>query len=168
MGEAGAGATSAPAVRVHSASSNEFEAGTAIRNKQKPTNAKGSKYDMTEAEMVHFNNKQVALADLFGRLEPVVKAFARQGTRKPRDVAERLNANGYKTASGSKWTPRLVYFLLGLMFNEKPTPANKPSGGTRQLATPRQNAAPTAASGDMSIDEIASRLSRLGKIIRNR
>lgn len=29
------------------------------------------------------------------------------------------------------------------------------------------NAAPTAASGDMSIDENASRLSRLGKIIRS-
>ncbi|MGR9134766.1 hypothetical protein [Rhizobium leguminosarum] len=138
-----------------------------IRKEQK--NINGSKHDMSEAEMMHFNSKKVTIADLFGKLEPVVKAYAREGTRKPRDVAVRLNANGYKTASGSKWTPRLAHFLLGLMFNDKPTPATSgiAHGGTRQRANPKRNAAPSATSGNMSADEIASRLSRLGKIIRS-
>ncbi len=138
-----------------------------IRKKQK--NANGSKYDMTKAEMAHFDNKKVTLADLFGKLEPVVKSYAREGTRKPRDVANRLNAHGYRTALGSKWTPRLVYFLLNLMFNDKPIsgPTQKPHGETRQSTAPRQKTTPPLASGEMSLDEIASRLSRLGKIVRS-
>lgn len=140
-----------------------------IRKKQKPNSANGSKYDMTKAEMVHFNNKKVELADLFGKLEPVVRTYAKEGTRKPRDVAVRLNAQGYKTASGSKWTPRLVYFLLGLMFNDKPAAPtdNEPHGKTRQPGKPRPDATPMAASGEMSVDEIASRLSRIGRVVRS-
>ncbi|MBK5569482.1 MAG: hypothetical protein I8N66_24000 [Ensifer sp. SSB1] len=124
---------------------------------------------MTKAEMVHFNNKKVTLADLFGKLEPVVRTYAREGTRKPRDVAVRLNAQGYKTASGSKWTPRLVYFLLGLMFNDKPTSStdNEPHGKTRQPAKPRPDATPMATSEEISVDEIANRLSRIGRVVRS-
>ncbi|MEY9722102.1 hypothetical protein ABIA22_004656 [Sinorhizobium fredii] len=140
-----------------------------IRKKQKQKNVNGSKQDLTEAEMVHFHNKKVSLADLFGKLEPIVKTYAREGTRKPRDVADRLNAHGYRTASGSKWTPRLVYFLLGLMFNDTPTSVStkKPNGEPRRSEAPRQKIAPPPASGDMSLDEIAKRLSRLGRIVRN-
>ena len=77
---------------------------------------------MTEAEMVHFNSDAVGLGALFTKLEPVVKAYAREQTRKPVDVSRRLNAEGYKTADGAAWTPRLVHFLLALMFND---PRNK-------------------------------------------
>jgi hypothetical protein len=124
---------------------------------------------MTEAEMGHFDNKKVTLADLFGKLEPVVKTYAREGTRKPREVADRLNAHGYRTASGSKWTPRLVYFLLRLMFNDSPTSVatKKQPGETRQSVAPRPKIASSPASDDMSVDEIARRLSRLGRIVRN-
>jgi hypothetical protein len=140
-----------------------------VRRKQKPKNAKGSKYDMTSAEMAHFDNRNLTLADLFSKLEPVVKAYARDGTRKPRDVAARLNAHGYKTASGSKWTPRLVYFLLSLMFNDTPTSVSnkKPDGESRQSAGARQKTTPMPASDGLSLDEIAKRLSRLGRIVRN-
>jgi len=140
-----------------------------IRKKQKPNNANGKKYDMTRAEMVHFDNKKVTLADLFGELEPVVRTYAREGTRKPREVAVRLNAQGYKTASSSKWTPRLVYFLLGLMFNDKATAATdkKPHGKTWQPAKPKPDATPMAAPGEMSVDEIASRLSHIGRVVRS-
>lgn len=140
-----------------------------IRKKQKQKNVDGSKYDLTVAEMVHFDNKKVTLAELFGKLEPVVKTYAREGTRKPRDVADRLNAHGFRTASGSKWTPRLVYFLLRLMFNDTSTSVatNKRQHGEPLPVAPRPKIAPPPALGDMSLDEIARRLSHLGKIIRS-
>jgi hypothetical protein len=68
--------------------------------------------------MVHFNSEAVGLGQLFAKLEPVVKAYARAQTRKPVDVLLRLNAEGYKTAAGVPWPPRLVHFLLALMFND--------------------------------------------------
>lgn len=91
------------------------------RRKLEQNNATGFKQDLTEAEMVHFDNRKISFANLFSTLEPVVKTYAREGTRKPRDVALRLNAQGYKTASGAKWTPRFAYFLLKLTFNKTST-----------------------------------------------
>jgi hypothetical protein len=79
-----------------------------------------SREPMTEAEMIHFNSDAVGLAELFGKLEPVVKAYAREHTRKPPDVARRLNAEGHRTASGALWTPRLVRFLL--LRRSRPSP----------------------------------------------
>lgn len=55
-----------------------------IRGNQKAVD--GSRSDMTEAEIGHFDNKKVTLADLFGTLEPVIRTYAREGTRKPRDA----------------------------------------------------------------------------------
>lgn len=101
-----------------------------------------SREPMTEAEMVQFNSSAVGLGQLFAKLGPVVKAYARDQTRKPVDVSRRLNAEGYKTAEGAAWTPRLVHFLLALMFNDskpnkkaeahfvrpaRPAPAKTPS-----------------------------------------
>jgi hypothetical protein len=37
--------------------------------------------------MVHFNSDAVGLGELFAKLEPVVKAYAREHTRKPADAA---------------------------------------------------------------------------------
>jgi hypothetical protein len=64
-----------------------------------------SRAPMTETEMVHFNSDSVGLGPLFARLEPIVKAYAREQTRKPVDVSHRLNAEGHTTAAGSAWTP---------------------------------------------------------------
>jgi hypothetical protein len=109
-----------------------------------------------------FNSDAVGLGEFFGKLEPVVKFYAREHTRKPVDVSRRLNAEGYRTASGELWTPRLARFLLALMFNDSPKP-----GGTsdvrpevpRRAATPK----PTIVSMDDK-DEIARRLSSLGRV----
>ncbi len=49
---------------------------------------------MTEAEKVHFHSGKVRRAKLFVRLEPVVKAYAREQSRKPAEVSLRLNADG--------------------------------------------------------------------------
>jgi hypothetical protein len=60
-----------------------------------------SREPMTESEMVHFNSEAIGLGPLFAKLEPIVKAYARDQTRKPVDVSARLNAEGYKTAAGA-------------------------------------------------------------------
>jgi hypothetical protein len=71
---------------------------------------------MTVAEMAHFHSKRVDVAQLCEHLGGVVRSYARNGIRKPRDVSDRLNADRHKTAAGSAWTPRLTFFLLGLIF----------------------------------------------------
>lgn len=118
---------------------------------------------MTESEMVHFNSDAVGLGDLFAKLEPIVKVYAREHTRKPPDVSRRLNAEGHRTATGDEWTPRLVGFLLALMFNDsgknaKPAATPRPTSG-RRSETPKR---PAVAMDDM--DEIARRLSSLGRV----
>lgn len=141
-----------------------------IRKKTPASKTAASKYDMTKAEMVHFDSKKVPFAALFGRLEPIVKSYARAGTRKPRDVASRLNIDGHRTAVGEKWTPRLVYFLLALMFNDSPTSSN--GNGDRNDEERRKPASPspqqtTAPSEPLTTEIMAERLSRLGRVVRS-
>jgi hypothetical protein len=123
-----------------------------------------SREPLTEAEMVHFNSEAVGLGELFGKLEPVVKFYAREHTRKPVDVSLRLNAEGHRTAAGELWTSRLVRFLLALMFNDSPKPGGT-SDARREVSRPRRAAAPgpTIVSMDDK-DEIARRLSSLGRV----
>jgi hypothetical protein len=119
---------------------------------------------MTESEMVHFNSDTVGLGDLFGKLEPIVKAYAREHTRKPPDVSRRLNAEGHRTAADAAWTPRLVRFLLALMFNESEKTAKQPSiGSGRVLRRGSEGPAQPAVTMDDK-DEIARRLSSLGRV----
>ncbi|UWU84913.1 hypothetical protein N2605_00145 [Bradyrhizobium yuanmingense] len=120
---------------------------------------------MTEAEMIHFNSDKVDLGKLFGKLEPIVRAYAREHTRKPWDVARRLNAEGHRTANDARWTPRLVRFLLALMFNEsKSSRSNRLQ--TKSQSLPNQHGSerklPPVAMDDKG--EIAKRLSTLGKV----
>ncbi|MET4345594.1 hypothetical protein [Bradyrhizobium sp. RT9a] len=88
---------------------------TVFPKRNKP--ADYSRSPMIEAEMVHYNSEAVGLGDLLAKLDPLVRAYAREQTRKPVDVSLRLNAEGHKTAAGAPWTPRLVYFLLALIFD---------------------------------------------------
>jgi hypothetical protein len=124
-----------------------------------------SRGPMTEAEMVHFNSDRNDLGKLFGKLEPIIRAYAREHTRKPWDVARRLNAEGHRTADDAPWTPRLVRFLLALMFNDSGSGRpNRPQPKSR--ISPKQQRsegkAPPVAMDDK--DEIARRLSALGKV----
>lgn len=124
-----------------------------------------SRGPMTEAEMVHFNSNRVDLGKLFGKLEPIIKAYAREHIRKPWDVARRLNAEGHRTANDAPWTPRLVRFLLALMFNDsRSSTPNRPQ--TMPRVPPKQQRSEVKAA-PLSMDdrdEIAKRLSALGKV----
>jgi hypothetical protein len=88
-----------------------------------------------EAEKVHFHSRAARRGKLIAKLEPVVKAYAREQTRKPAEVSLRLNADGHATAVGAAWTPRLVHFLLALMFND-PKPDDKPEAPPPRPARP--------------------------------
>ncbi len=141
-----------------------------IRKKKPASKTEASKYDMTKVEMVHFDTKKVPFAALFGKLEPIVKSYAREGIRKPRDVAARLNIDGHRTAVGEKWTPRLVYFLLALMFNDSSASSNQ--NGPRKDEERRKPASPkpqttTAPSEPLTAEIMAERLSRLGRVVRS-
>ncbi len=125
-----------------------------------------SREPMTEAEMVHFNSDVVGLGPLFAKLEPVVKVYARDQTRKPVDVSLRLNAEGYTTAAGAAWTPRLVHFLLALMFND-PKADRKPEVRATRPAGPGPSKAAPSRAPKISMDDkdqIARLLSSLGRV----
>lgn len=81
----------------------------------------GPKQEITEAEMTHFQSGSVSIEQFCAKLAPLVRALAREGTRKPGEVALRLNFERRKTARGDEWTPRLVHLLLGFIFNDKRT-----------------------------------------------
>jgi hypothetical protein len=94
--------------------------------------------------------------------------YAREGTRKPSDVATRLNEERFRTASGSVWTPRLVRFLLALIFNNFSKDAPAESERKREARSTAKNHTDHTikpASG-MSRDDIADRLSFLGRVVR--
>ena len=121
-------------------------------------------YDMTRQEMGHFHSKKKSVQELCDELMPVVRAYAREGDRKPRDVAERLNRDGHRTRLGSRWTPRLTYFLLSLIFlpAEKPLEAGKVADRAQR---PRPDSTPVERSGPMTPDEMARRLSKIGRVV---
>ncbi len=79
----------------------------------------GYNITLTKAEWLHFS------PGLVSRLRPVVREFAKNGFRKPRDVSRLLNKFEITTACGCPWTPRLAYFLLGRMFGDT-GPSEKP------------------------------------------
>lgn len=61
---------------------------------------------------------------LIRKLGPVVRTYAKNGVRKPKDVCKQLNDEGLLTACGQRWTPRLATLLLAMIF-EKPTSGQK-------------------------------------------
>lgn len=117
-------------------------------------------YDMTRQEMAHFHSKKKSVQQLCEELLPVVRAYAREGDRKPRDVAARLNREGRRTLLGSRWTPRLAYFLLGLIF--MPAESTTTEKDSEWSDGPKETPAP---SGPMTSEEVARRLSKLGRVV---
>lgn len=68
---------------------------------------------MTAEEGLHFT-KQAALLEKYA---PIVRDLAREGVRKPKEVSAALNRMGHRTSAKAKWTPRLTWLLLGLLFS---------------------------------------------------
>ncbi len=130
----------------------------------------GKKRELTASEMVHYHSNSLTVAELCAKLAPVVKAYAREGTRKPRDVSIRLNFEGHRTASGARWTPRLTHFLLALIFL-KPEVQGRPEEDRRnQIDKGQTHKAPTSRreDGPLTQEELARRLSALGRVVVKR
>ncbi|SMQ85912.1 hypothetical protein SAMN06295905_3207 [Devosia lucknowensis] len=124
----------------------------------KPTRS----FDMTQQEMSHFHSKKKTVQQLCDQMLPIVRSYAKNGVRKPRQVAEMLNRDGYRTVSGAKWTPRLTYFLLGLVF----LPGKAPP--IESVARPTSRAAGGASVqrvGPMTMEDMAAKLSQLGRVV---
>jgi hypothetical protein len=138
------------------------------REREKSGAFRKSKFDMQQSEMVHFDSGMVTFEELFRVLEPVVKRLAREGTRKPKDVAPRLNSLGHRTAAGSKWTSRLVYFLLALVFNKtipEETQRNKTHRNQKVASKPTpQKQISKSLTDPLTKENIAERLTSLGKV----
>jgi hypothetical protein len=96
----------------------------------------------------------------------VVKAFAREGTRKPRDVAVRLTYEGRKTACGGKWTPRLVYLLLARIFDNRTNEDRSGRNAGRQ-ETPSPTGGRANQRQPLTTEEIARRKAALKSASRH-
>ena len=80
---------------------------------------------LSSAERAHFAFGATTMDLLLERLRPRVRLMAQNRFRKPRDVSRLLNKEGLRTACGEKWTPRLVAFLLKIMFEKTERPISE-------------------------------------------
>jgi len=113
---------------MHKGRSASMQRGAAIRDDQKLPKEEyqaQTRISMSKAELGHFECGATSKSDVLDALRPHIKIMARNGFRKPRDVARLLNKQGIKTASGAPWSPRLAWFLLNFLFDENAKTTNK-------------------------------------------
>ena len=84
---------------------------------------KQTRITLAKDEVGHFQAGQITKEKFLDELRPLIKCMARNRFRKPADVARLLNKWGIKTASGAQWSPRLVWFLLGFLYEKPAKPA---------------------------------------------
>jgi hypothetical protein len=65
-----------------------------------------------QEDKIHLGVSDESQTALFERFRPIVQNYKRAGYRKPSEICKLLNKAGMKTAVGSSWTPRLVWFLF--------------------------------------------------------
>jgi hypothetical protein len=124
---------------------------------------------LSKHERAHFEFGHRDKSSLLDRVRPLVRAYAKAGKRKPRDVSRLLNRDGITTACGAKWTPRLAWFLLSFLF-EEPKKTKLNIRGVVRATSPntlkRANSKPVLSRAPLSTEEIAKRLAALGRIVR--
>jgi hypothetical protein len=77
--------------------------------------AQGAKIVLTRSDLINLSPSGREV-EWFETLRVAVQAMANNGFRKPRDVARLLNAQGYRTAVGNRWSPRIAWFLLNRLY----------------------------------------------------
>lgn len=90
-----------------------------------------------EEDRAHLGLTEAAAEKMATTLTEKIKGYARAGFRKPADVSRLLNKEGIKTAAGTEWNPRIVYFLLGRIFGGSPRKPKTTPQTTSKL--PEQN-----------------------------
>lgn len=104
--------------------------------------SKGSDYGkvaptIREEDRAHLGLTEAAAEKMAAALTEKIRGYARAGFRKPADVSRLLNKEEIRTAAGTEWNPRLVYFLLGRIFGDSPRKPKEPQTTTSKL--PDQN-----------------------------
>jgi hypothetical protein len=75
---------------------------------------------LTPSERSQFVGDGSKLDQLGQTLKPVIQEFWKEKTLFPDGISAKLNALGYRTASGDEWTPRLTAILLAIFFGGPP------------------------------------------------
>jgi hypothetical protein len=123
--------------------------------------------DLTADEIRHFGGDEQSLGKLLSIYVPLIRQYAREQTRKPKDVCQRLNREGHKTMAGEAWTNRLVFFLLKLLFEretpaaakQKPPPERGLEGTKRPISKPASSPSQTSTT-----DTLIAKLGHLGRV----
>jgi hypothetical protein len=97
----------------------------------------------------HYQSKKVSKEAFCAGLLPVVKRLSREGIRKPRDVAARLNRDRITTACGASWTPNLAHLLLVYLFESKIEKA-KPTSRQSLMGRRKESKGSANKKGDFS------------------
>lgn len=108
--------------------------------------------DLKRRELKHFAPKKEEFSFFFNKYKDLIRGYVDRGVRAPDTIAQLLNRQGLTTAAGVPWTPRLAHFLVRLVMD----PANPPS--------PRPRNQTKSSTDGLDRNEIAERLSRLGRV----
>ena len=137
---------------------------------------------LKKSDRRHYQSTKVSKEVFCAGLLPVVKRLAREGIRKPRDVAKRLNREKVTTACGASWTPNLAHALLAYLFESqtekaKPTSPQSLKGRHKEskgsASKKGDSAYPTAGetlSGEnpLPIPKSSSVVSKAGRLVKTR
>lgn len=129
------------------------------------------KTTISSEEMSHFSIGDRTRDLLLDEVEPLLRVYAVNGFKSPKDVSRLLNKAGVKTARGEPWTPQLAWFLLEMLFQrrKKRRLAKAAIPGRPVPKTLPKPVRPNADQPDQSpltAEEMARRLSVLGRIAR--
>lgn len=128
--------------------------------------AKFKKTKISQQELEHFSFGERTREVILDELEPILRGYAKNGFRLPKDVARLLNRSGMKTACGERWTPQLAWFLQGFLFERREK--RRAAAVDAASGPPPQPPLSPGSSGQapLSREELARRLSSLGRIAR--
>jgi len=115
--------------------------------------------ELTEIEMVHFHSDNISVRQMCDKFAPILKGMSGKRGKRPADISRRLNAARYKTANGAAWTPRLAFFLLKLIREDKGPTSARPQqfrGRPPETAVKRR---------PLTQEIIAAKLSSIGRVV---
>lgn len=114
---------------------------------------------ITEHEQQEFGIPGVIRHQFLDDLAPVIRDLRRSGHLSTKALAIELNSAGCRTALGRRWSPRLTGFLLGFISRRR-----KREAEAREQARSLQSPSPTTSKVPLTKEEIARRLSALGRV----
>lgn len=118
---------------------------------------------ITHDEQQEFGIPGLVRDEFLDDLAPAIRDLRRSGHLSTKALAIALNAAGCRTALGRRWNPRLTGFLLGFLSRRR-----KREAEAREPARSPQRPSPTPSKVPLTKEEIARRLSALGRVATRR